>query len=429
MSIVTDMKKDCKSIKVHTLGCRVNRYESDALLALLEEAEGVTGEVIVINTCAVTSEAEKKSRQSVSRARRDHPEAFIAAIGCSTQLHPEAYGKYASFIAGTRNKREVLDSAVAHFANEEYEKISVKDPSSLPYERFEAQQTERTRAYVKIQDGCNRKCAYCIIRKARGRAVSDSEDSVIERLKKVRAEGYREVVLSGIETSYYGTDTGTGLASLIEKTAALGFDRIRLGSMDPTYFTDENIERLSKIKALMPHFHLSLQSGSSRVLQTMRRPYTAETVIDRVNAIRRAIPDVRFSADIIAGFPGETEEELFESGRMISFLKPVHAHIFPFSPREGTEAYEMKCAPSHERARAARYLIGLAEETERKYSENYIGKTLPVLFETDEGGYSVGHSPEFMTVRMKTEKELSGSIEECTVIGYADGVYEAEPKK
>lgn len=385
------------------------------------------GRVTVVNTCAVTSESERKSKSTVRRVRRQDKDAFVAVIGCSSQLHAEEYLQNADFVCGTRNKRDAVKAALCHFEGREYERVCIKDPSLLPYEEMEAPQTERTRAYVKIEDGCNRKCAYCIIAKARGKAVSDSEDAIISRLIAIREAGYREAVLTGIETSYYGTDTKSSLVSLLQRADELGFDRLRLGSMDPSYFTDERIASLAHIRHLAPHFHLSLQSGSSSVLARMRRPYTADTVYNVVEKLRRAIPGIRFSLDVIVGFPGETEEEFLETVRLLEFIRPVHAHIFPYSKREGTEAAKMpgQISGCVKRERAARLDI-LQNELEKRHAKEMQGKTVQILFEAREGEYVTGHAPDFTFYRVKTEKDISGSIADVKTVGFADGVYEGE---
>ena len=407
-----------KTAAIYTLGCRVNQYESDAIaneLSLLgwdiREPNEICS-VYIINTCTVTAESDRKSRQIIRRLKNLNPGAFVAVCGCYSQIKPEEAAKYADFVCGTRNKSAVISAAEAFVSGIMTEKISAADPSALPYEPLFAPHTDRTRAFVKIEDGCDGKCAYCLIRKARGNVVSRGEDDILAELERLYDAGYPEAVLTGIETAAYGKDSGTDLLSLLLKTnGAKTPGRLRLGSVDPAWLKPETSKTLSKVEKFMPHIHLSVQSGSSAVLAAMRRKYNAETLYKNVEACRKNIKGVRFSADIIVGFPGETEEDFLQTKEFLSFANLVHAHIFPFSPREGTEAAAMKdqIPPGIKSYRAAA-LADYQKEIGKADAKTRLGGTVNVLFETYGKGVAHGHTDDFSSVKAKCDADPRGKV-------------------
>lgn len=309
-----------------TLGCKVNQYESQAIAEEFEKNGFIIGRfsekcgIYIINTCTVTAESDRKTRQMIRRAARHNPKAYVLVAGCYSQLNP---GKTAGidgvdFICGNSNKMRLVDAALGLIASGEKNgaaDIKVDDIMSAPLERMCIHSSERTRAYVKIEDGCDNRCSYCIVPQARGHVRSKPAEDVVEEVKGLVAAGYYEIVLTGIETACWGRDLGDeNLADLLEKVDAIeGIGRIRLGSLDPSLMKPEFVDRIAKLSHLAPNFHLSMQSGSSRVLAAMRRRYNAETAESNIAYIREKIPGVTFTADIIVGFPGETEEMFMET--------------------------------------------------------------------------------------------------------------------
>lgn len=423
-----------KTAAIYTLGCRVNQYESDAIaneLSLLgwdiREPTEICS-VYIVNTCTVTAESDRKSRQIIRRLKNLNPEAFVAVCGCYSQIKPEETAKYADFVCGTRNKSAVITAAENFISGIRTEKIAAADPSALPYEPLFAPHTDRTRAFVKIEDGCDGKCSYCLIRKARGNVVSRGEDDILSELGRLYDAGYPEAVLTGIETAAYGRDTGTDLLSLLLKTNGVKTPgRLRLGSVDPAWLKPDVSETLSKAEKFMPHIHLSVQSGSSAVLAAMKRKYNAETLYNNVEACRKFIKGVRFSADIIVGFPGETDDDFLQTKEFLHFANLIHAHIFPFSPREGTIAAAMKDQiDAKTKSRRAAELAELQREINEKDAASRIGSTVNVLFETYDGKYAYGHSDDFSSVKAKCGGDPRGTVLKVKLTGFKDDRFLSE---
>ena len=381
-----------------TLGCRVNQYESEALSEALEElgyapaAFSDRCDLYVINTCAVTEESVRKSRQMVRRAIKRNPEAMVCVCGCAAQLEPDTFAgiEGVSFVCGTRNK-EALVEAVRLQAGKT---VSVKPPegalSPTRITRF-----DRTRAYVKIQDGCDGKCAYCVIPSVRGRIVLRPEAEIVSEVQALAAGGCHEVVLTGIETASYGI----GLVGLIEKIAAIeGIERIRMGSLEPSFLKPAFIDAVAAIPKVCPHFHVSVQNGSDTVLKRMRRKYNAAMLEQNLAYIRKVMPQVNFSADIIVGFPGETEEEFAASCELLKRIGFLHLHIFTYSKRPGTEAATMpdQVDESVKTDRLHR-LEAMADAMKAARLHELIAadESLTVLAETVSGGYLMGHTASF----------------------------------
>ena len=336
----------------YTLGCKVNLNETGALEQMFRGAgftivpEGEEADVFVVNSCTVTNFGDQKSRKWLRRAKRENPGAVTVLTGCYPQAFPEEAAQFmeADLVCGNGDRKAILDNVLKLLDG--HERIVAVTPhqrgelfEELPVERFET----HTRAFIKVEDGCNRQCAYCVIPRARGPVRSRAEDSILKELRQLAASGYREVVLSAISLPSYGLDTGTNLVELVEKCAQVeGIERIRLGSLDPDMLTPEFITRLAAVEKLCPQFHLSLQSGCTSTLRRMRRVYTAEQYAQVVDQIRAAYGErpVSFTTDCICGFPGETQADFEESCaflRKIGFLK---VHVFPYSRRSGTPAYD-----------------------------------------------------------------------------------------
>ena len=336
-----------------TLGCRVNHYESEAMAEkFIREGYEVTeftevADVYVINTCTVTNMGDKKSRQIISRARRLNPDAIIAVVGCYSQIAPKEVSAIegVDVVLGTRNKGDVV-YYVNKARDEQTAQIYVE--SVLRNKKFEALNIEeyqdKTRAFLKIQDGCNRFCAYCIIPYSRGSVCSKEPRQVLDEINKLSEHGFKEIILSGIHTASYGLDLDgeITLVDLLEEIEKLdGIERVRIGSIEPAFFTPEVIEKIRNMKKLCPQFHLSLQSGCNATLKRMNRRYTAEEYERIVNILRENIKDVSITTDVIVGFPGETEEEFNETYEFLKRIKLTKTHVFKYSPREGTKAATM----------------------------------------------------------------------------------------
>ena len=335
----------------YTLGCKVNLNETEALEQLFQRngftvvPEGEGADVYIVNSCTVTNFGDQKSRKWLRRAKRENPAAVTVMTGCWPQAFPEEAAKLmeADLVCGNTDRRAILDHVLALLGG--HERIVAITPHArgeafeeLPVDRFET----HTRAFIKVEDGCNRRCAYCIIPKARGPVRSRSEASILAELHKLAAAGYREVVLSAISLPSYGADTGTDLYTLIERCAAVpGIERIRLGSLDPDMLTPEGIRRMAAVDKLCPQFHLSLQSGCDATLRRMRRPYTTAQYLETVEKLRAAYGGrpVAFTTDCICGFPGESEEDFAASCDFLERVGFLRVHVFPYSRREGTAAY------------------------------------------------------------------------------------------
>ena len=379
----------------YTLGCKVNLNETGALEQMFRGAgftivpEGEEADVFVVNSCTVTNFGDQKSRKWLRRAKRENPGAVTVLTGCYPQAFPEEAANFleADLVCGNGDRKAILDNVLKLLDG--HERIVAVTPhkrgerfEELPVERFET----HTRAFIKVEDGCNRQCAYCVIPRARGPVRSRAEASILNELHQLAASGYREVVLSAISLPSYGLDTGTNLVELVEKCAQVeGIERIRLGSLDPDMLTPEFIARLAAVDKLCPQFHLSLQSGCTATLRRMRRVYTAEQYAQVVADIRAAYGSrpVSFTTDCICGFPGETVEDFEESCAFLKQIGFLKVHVFPYSRRSGTPAYDFP-DQVHEREKQerSRTMNALAEELRRDVLTTYEGMEDEVLLET-----------------------------------------------
>ena len=379
----------------YTLGCKVNLNETGALEQMFRGAgftivpEGEEADVFVVNSCTVTNFGDQKSRKWLRRAKRENPGAVTVLTGCYPQAFPEEAANFleADLVCGNGDRKAILDNVLKLLDG--HERIVAVTPhkrgerfEELPVERFET----HTRAFIKVEDGCNRQCAYCVIPRARGPVRSRAEASILNELRQLAASGYREVVLSAISLPSYGLDTGTNLVELVEKCAQVeGIERIRLGSLDPDMLTPEFIARLAAVDKLCPQFHLSLQSGCTATLRRMRRVYTAEQYAQVVADIRAAYGSrpVSFTTDCICGFPGETVEDFEESCAFLKQIGFLKVHVFPYSRRSGTPAYDFP-DQVHEREKQerSRTMNALAEELRRDVLTTYEGMEDEVLLET-----------------------------------------------
>ena len=418
----------------YTLGCKTNQYETQAMERLLLERGQEIGSFddicdgYVINTCSVTAVADKKNRAVIRRCRRDNPDAVIAVCGCYSQHDPEAVRALGiDVIGGSGNRQEfvdmLLDAARNHCHEERVDNaLRRREFECLPAGGLE----ERTRAMLKVQDGCVNFCTYCIIPYTRGPVRSAPLETAVEQAKALVERGYREIVLTGIEIASWGVDLPgkPEMTLLIEEVCKAVPDlRIRLGSLEPRVVTEDFCRRLSALPNLCPQFHLSMQSGCDAVLQRMKRKYDTARYYESVELLRKYFPECAVTTDMIVAFPGETEEEFAESLAFIRKCAFADMHIFPYSRRPGTPADKMpgqhNNATKEARSRAA---IAVAEEMSRAYRESWIGRTLEVLFEEKDEEFYTGHAPNYVKVYAEGEN-LHNEIRTVTITGvYQDGV-------
>ena len=418
----------------YTLGCKTNQYETQAMEHLLLEKGHEIGSFeeacdgYVINTCSVTAVADKKNRAVIRRCRRDNPQAVIAVCGCYSQHDPEAVRALGIDVIGGSGQRQafvemLLDAAGEKRHEEQLDNaLGRREFECLPAGGLE----ERTRAMLKVQDGCVNFCTYCIIPYTRGPIRSAPLEVAVAQAKELAVRGYREIVLTGIEIAGWGQDQPgkPELALLVEEICKAVPDlRIRLGSLEPRVVTEDFCRRLSVFSNLCPQFHLSMQSGSDTVLSRMKRKYDTARYYQSVELLRKFFPECAVTTDMIVAFPGETEEEFAESLAFIRKCAFADMHIFPYSRRPGTPADKMpgqhNNATKETRSRAA---IALAEEMSRAYREGFIGRTLEVLFEEREGEFYTGHAPNYIKVYARGEN-LHNEIRTVTVLEvYRDGV-------
>ena len=411
-----------KKAALHNLGCKVNAYETEAMQELLEKSgyeivpfqEGA--DVYVINTCTVTNMADRKSRQMLHRAKKMNPDAVVVAAGCYVQAKGEEADECIDIVIGNNQKKDLIKILDEFWENHNPGGI-IDISHTSEYEQLHLSRTsEHTRAYIKVQDGCNQFCSYCIIPYARGRVRSRKREEVVREVENLARNGYKEVVLTGIHLSSYGIDHGDTLLSLIQSVHEVeGIERIRLGSLEPRIITGEFARCLSGLPKICPHFHLSLQSGCNATLKRMNRRYTKEEYYEKCMLLRKYFDRPALTTDIIVGFPGETDEEFRESKEFIEKVDFYETHVFKYSRREGTKAAQMdNQVPEQIKAKRSNELIELGKRRQAAYEEKLIGTTAEVLMEetviVDGEVYQVGHTKEYVKVGLKTEENLSNQL-------------------
>ena len=415
-----------KTVGIYTLGCKVNQYESEAIAEeLVREGFEILSpselcDAYIINTCTVTAESDRKARQFIRRAITKNPDAYVVVTGCLAQTSAEAIAAIDGVDAVVGNTQKLLAAKELCRLFCEGQKpsevrISVSDIESACFEKMQIHSFDRTRAYIKIEDGCESRCTYCIIPSARGKIRSKAPEDVLSEVRTMTERGCREVVLTGIETASYGKDLeGADLASLLEQIDKIeGIGRVRLGSLDPSFIRPDVAQRIAKLSSLAPHFHLSLQSGSSRILAKMKRKYNAEQALRAITLLREAMPRVKFTTDVIVGFPGETEEDFLETAEFLREAKFLMVHIFPYSKRKGTPAAEMSGQiPTDLKRRRLHELESIAAKTRAELLSEAIASApvTEVLFETYENGTAYGHTDDFLEVVIPSERPLHGEI-------------------
>ena len=422
-------------VTFYTLGCKVNQTETGALAQLFEEngytvvPGGEAADVYVVNSCTVTNFGDQKSRKWLRRAKRENPGAVTVLTGCYPQAFPQEAAAIAEadVVTGSGNRRAILRDVQRVLDGEAERVVDIRPHEKgerfeeLPMDKF----AEHTRAFVKVEDGCNRQCAYCVIPRARGPVRSRSEQSILQELHRLTAAGYKEIVLTAISLPSYGADTGTSLVELVEKAAAVpGVERLRLGSLDPDMLHEDDIRRLARVEKLCPQFHLSLQSGCDKTLRAMRRPYTTARYAAIAARLREAFgpENVSFTTDVIVGFPGETEEDFAQSMAFVTAQRFLKVHVFPYSRRAGTPAYDFPDqVPEHEKEARSRRMTAAVEAVRAEEAARMQGRTATVLLETPlSATLFSGYTPQYLPVLVSAPGCQSGDIVKVT-LGAWDG--------
>ena len=407
-----------------TFGCKVNQYETEALKSCFEDngfgicSDADESDIIVVNSCTVTGSGDSKSLYSVRKLRKDHPDSVIVLTGCMPQADPDIQAKIpeADVITGT-NERKKLPELVSRFISEHGRLVDI-----VPYtnhDSFESMEYRssfsKTRAFVKIQDGCNCFCSYCMIPYARGRCRSKSPDILKKEVEMLADSGHKEIVLVGINLAFYGMESGLRLADAVELCCSIeGIERVRLGSLEPEMLLEDDLRRLAAQPKLCPQFHLSLQSGCDRTLKAMNRRYTADEYYSLTRRILEHFPDAAFTTDIMVGFPEETDEDFEESLRFAEKVGFAKIHVFQYSPRKGTPAASMKQISSAVKAERADRMKSTAAKLQSSYLARQVGKTVEVLFERENSPeFHQGCAPDHTLIkiyRKNSEKSLRNHI-------------------
>ncbi len=448
-----------------TLGCKVNQYETDAMEEILEKngydivSFKETADVYIINTCSVTNMADRKSRQMIHRAKKNNPDAVIVAAGCYVQAAEKemAEKNMADILVGNNKKKDIAQILEEYFAvKEEEQKVPLVSEvidinHTKEYEDLTIHKVnEHTRAYIKIQDGCNQFCSYCIIPYARGRVRSRKKEDILSEINGLVQRRYQEVVLTGIHLSSYGVDflektDGDYLATkpvgankktlafergylidLIESIQTIGgLKRIRLGSLEPRIITEDFANRLAACSKICPHFHLSLQSGADATLKRINRYYTAAEFMEKVKVLREVFPMAAITTDVIVGFPGETEEEFEETRNYLENIKFYDMHIFKYSKRKNTPASTMKQQiPDVKKQERSDILLAMAEEFSEDYRRSFLGQKVEVLMEEEKTidgvSYQIGHTPEYVKVAYQSESSLINQLVQGNIKGFLE---------
>ena len=425
-----------KVVRFVTLGCKVNQYETNAMAQkflekgyqiieeITPENEDIKPDICIINTCTVTNMSDRKSRQMLRRMKEKNPETIVVAVGCYAQVAKEELAKIPEIdlVLGNNEKVEVVKH-VEEYINNNINNVELDDVMySKEFSDFgNVTYTEKNRAVIKIQDGCDRFCSYCIIPYARGRVRSRKPESIISEITQIASKGIKEVVITGIHIASYGKDFAMSkdnklanyrLIDLLEEINEIqGIQRIRLGSIEPLLITEEFVERLKKLEKICHHFHLSLQSGCDETLKRMNRRYTTEQFKEIVRLLRNAYSDVNLTTDIIVGFPGETDEEFNKTYQFLKEIKFYKMHVFKYSPRKGTKAAVMLNQINGDiKEERIKKLIELSDRNEIEYNNSYIGKNVEVLFEEEKDGMYKGHTQNYIMVYCQSKENLDNKI-------------------
>ena len=401
-----------RSVGILTLGCKVNTYESEYVMNILKEHNyeiksfDDVCDVYIINTCTVTNTSDIKSRKMIRNAIKKNPDACVVAMGCFIEANKDYQIEGLDIVLGNKDKSKIVELLDEYFAKKEKIVKLYNDPKSQFQDMYITNFPGRTRAFVKIQDGCENFCSYCIIPFVRGKCRSKDKDKVISEIKALVNNGYQEVVLTGIHTGNYGVDLDTNFATLLKEIVKIeGLKRLRISSIEITELTDEVLEVIKTSPVIVDHLHIPLQAGSNEILKAMNRKYDLSYFFDKIKEIRELRPNISITTDVIVGFPGETKELFEETIKTCRDLEFAKIHVFPYSERQGTKAMEL---PNHvdpsEKKRRARELLLVSKELEIAYANKFVNKQEEVLIEEEKDGYSYGHTSNYLHV--KTPKSI-----------------------
>lgn len=416
---------------LHNLGCKVNSYETDVMQQMLEEAGyeikdfNDTADVYIINTCTVTNMADRKSRQMLHKAKSRNENAIVVAVGCYAQAAGEKLLEDSSvdIVIGNNRKKDIVRILEEYRTEHRAEDTLIDINHTTEYETLMLAQTSgHTRAYIKIQDGCNQFCSYCIIPYARGRVRSRDAADIEAEVTSLAAKGYKEIVITGIHISSYGVDKeDSNLLKLLQRIHGIeGLERIRLGSLEPRIITEEFAREIAKLPKICPHFHLSMQSGCNETLRRMNRHYTSEEYYEKCEILRKYYEKPAITTDVIVGFPQESVEEFETTEKFVEKVNFFETHVFKYSKRQGTNAAKMEGQiPENEKTKRSSILLDMNKRHRQEYLESFLGKTVEILVEEDmkveEETYQTGHTKEYMRAILKSEKPLENQIVKAIV--------------
>lgn len=418
-----------KKIAFITLGCKVNQYETNSMTQkFLQKGYEIVeatkqADIYVVNTCTVTNMSDRKSRQMLRRVKEQNQEAIVVACGCYVQVAKEEIEtiQEIDLAIGNKEKKEIVEIIEKYQQDKEkITKIEAVEEQKEYIELGETTYTEKTRAVIKVQDGCDRFCSYCIIPYARGRVRSRNPENIVEEIKKIAQKGIKEVVITGIHIASYGKDFKENyqLIDLLEEINKIeGIKRIGLGSIEPLLITEEFVKRIKKLEKICHHFHLSLQSGCDQTLKRMNRRYTTKEFQEIVERLRNAYQDVVLTTDIIVGFPQESEEEFETTYQFLEKIKFYKMHLFKYSPRKGTKAAQMKGQVDGKlKEERSQKLIQLSDKNQKEYHDTYLGKEVEILWEEEKKGYYQGHTKNYLLAFIKSDEKLENKITKAKCI-------------
>ena len=393
-------------VKAVTLGCKVNAYESEYILSSFKdrgyEITNDIADIYIVNTCSVTNTSDAKSRKVINRLIRENPNSIIVVMGCMIEANKDIKIPGVSLIIGNKDKNKVVDLVENYLKDKQVRKILYDNFDDTFEDMFITNMTSHTRAFVKIQDGCENFCSYCIIPYTRGKQRSKDPDLVIKEIETLVSNGYKEIVLTGIHTGHYGSDLQTTFPDLLKRIVKInGLERLRISSIEITELNDEFFEVLKANPIIVSHLHIPLQAGSDTILQAMNRKYLTNYFEAKVKKIREIRPDISLTTDVIVGFPGETEEEFQETLDFVSKIKFTKVHVFPYSRRKGTKADTMpNQIPENIKKERVKRLIDLSNKLEKEYLDLFLNKEVEVLIEEEYPDYSLGHTGNYLKVKV-----------------------------
>ena len=393
-------------VRAITLGCKVNTYESEYILSCFKdkgyEITNDIADIYIVNTCSVTNMSDAKSRKVIHRLVRENKNSVIVVMGCMIEANKDIKLDGVSIIIGNKDKAKVVELVETYLKDREQKRLLYENFDSTFEDMFITNMESRHRAFVKIEDGCENFCSYCIIPYTRGRVRSKNPDTVIKEITTLVKNGYKEVVLTGIHTGHYGSDIDTSFPELLKEIVKIeGLERLRISSIEITELNDEFLNVLKNNSVIVSHLHIPLQAGSDKILTLMNRKYLTPYFLDKVEKIREIRPDISLTTDVIVGFPGETEEDFLDTINFCKKIKFTKIHVFHYSRRKGTKADLMdEQIPENIKKERVKRLIDVSNNLEKEYLDSFISKTVSVLIEEDKDGYSIGHTGNYLKVKI-----------------------------